>query len=433
MITIRLNVTHNDENFINIINQFNNVVRYSYNRFKESCLYKDIYEMCKSLNNISALDSYWIKNAIDSSLEIYNKNPDGIIFGGKKNFVNRKYNKITKEEWNKLRNIPLYCCGSVENKGNRKFKIDLLRNEVILKINKKYNIYLKIKNKLSNNHLHLLKALEIACVEGVSKFSAKFDGNTVLISFDENIVKDIYYKPVKNRILSIDQNPNYTGIVICDYDSHNTQKILYKEIISVKQIKGYSKAKYEMFQITNYIKNLAKRYLCECVAVEKLNITSKNHNKGKRYNKLINNWNRVDFCNNLNKWCNIIGIKLLKIVPEYSSFIGCINNPDDYDMIAAAIEIGRRANLFNRIYIRKDMEKSNILFPAVDYSHLATRWKEMLNDNINESITWKGLYDFCKKTKKNYRLSVDNQQFFRMKSDKSEVDKFLPKLLSHEI
>jgi hypothetical protein len=80
-----------------------------------------------------------------------------------------------------------------------------------------------------------------------------------------------------------------------------------------------------------------------------LKINSDDKNKGKKFNKLVNNlWNRNALVNNLIKRCNIFNIKLLKVKPEYSSFIGnflyrSLNLPD---MVLASIELGRRAYEF---------------------------------------------------------------------------------------
>ena len=90
---------------------------------------------------------------------------------------------------------------------------------------------------------------------------------------------------------------------------------------------------------------LAKHYRAN-IAIEKLSIKSKNHNKGKTFNRLVNNcWNRNILINNLKKWSAISGIEIYEIFCAYSSFVGQMFNPEEYDSIAAAIEINRRAQL----------------------------------------------------------------------------------------
>ena len=69
-------------------------------------------------------------------------------------------------------------------------------------------------------------------------------------------------------------------------------------------------------------------------------MSSGDKGKGKYYNKLVNNdWNRNYFVNNLKKWLNINSIKFLMVNPFYTSFIGQVKNPGDYDSIAASKEV----------------------------------------------------------------------------------------------
>ena len=113
-----------------------------------------------------------------------------------------------------------------------------------------------------------------------------------------------------------------------------------------------------------------------------MKIKSDDKNKGKKFNKLVNNlWNRNALVNNLTKRCNIFNIKLLKVKPEYSSFIGnflyrSLNLPD---MILASIELGRRAYEFYNQYITKVKEiKKNIVRPNL------TEFRELYLKSLEE-------------------------------------------------
>jgi hypothetical protein len=96
---------------------------------------------------------------------------------------------------------------------------------------------------------------------------------------------------------------------------------------------------------------------------------SSDKNKGKKFNKLVNNlWNRSKFVNNLTKRCNIFNIKLLKVKPEYSSFIGnfLYRSLQLPDMVLASIELGRRGYEYYNQYVTKQKEvKKNIIQPDV--------------------------------------------------------------------
>jgi hypothetical protein len=88
--------------------------------------------------------------------------------------------------------------------------------------------------------------------------------------------------------------------------------------------------------------------------IEQLEIESKDSGNGKRFNRLVNNqWNRTKLYENLKKRCNLIGIKFIEVIPNYSSFVGnIIYRKEKYpDMILSSIEIGRRTYEFNLQYL----------------------------------------------------------------------------------
>ena len=173
--------------------------------------------------------------------------------------------------------------------------------------------------------------------------------------------------------------------------------------------------------------NKALYYKCQIFSVEDLNIKTKNSGLGKSLNKLINNqWIRTDLVSNLEKRCNIFGIKFLKVKPEYSSFIGnflyrSLNLPD---MILASIEISRRAFEFYNQYITKKFEiRKNIVRPSlVDFRTLYLKSLEEfeLQPIYKDLIE---LYYFFKKSKMLYRLSLDkfNLEFSSCFSIKSRL------------
>ena len=133
-------------------------------------------------------------------------------------------------------------------------------------------------------------------------------------------------------------------------------------------------------------------------------------------------WNKKLLINNLCKRCNLLNIKVLAIAPEYSSFVGCLMNPNDIDSIAAAKEIERRTRLFSNTFIKKTLPRNTkILFPQWDGS-LMIRWKDDLDTNLT---TWKQSYKWFKENPKHsYRIlltDVKNPKLFRFKSRKSNI------------
>jgi len=237
-------------------------------------------------------------------------------------------------------------------------------------------------------------------------------------------------------------NPNYIGLSITDYNASNEASIVHKEIIEIKGIndintKGLksadlkniyknNKRKHEVMNISKYILKLIKHYQCETLAIEKLNIQSKDNHKGSKYNKLVNNlWVRKDFIGNLRKRCCIEKVRLIEVLPQYSSFIGQLSNPEDIDSVAASLEISRRANLFNKIFITKEIKEQTIIYPKFNVDDLTNHWKEKLGSTLNNIKNWIELYNLFKKSKISYRFHRDNLKHhgvFRLDSYNSLIN-----------
>jgi len=91
-----------------IIKQYSCVVRYCYNRFIEGNVEKEVRYLTKSLSNIDLLNSWSIQCAIKDAKAIHTRfKGEKVIFGGKKNFILRCKNKISKEEYQLKRLIPV--------------------------------------------------------------------------------------------------------------------------------------------------------------------------------------------------------------------------------------------------------------------------------------------------------------------------------------
>lgn len=89
-------------------------------------------------------------------------------------------------------------------------------------------------------------------------------------------------------------------------------------------------------------------------------------------------------------------------------------NPDEYDSVAASIEISRRANLINR------GQYKDIIYPRFDISCTPTLEG---NGTAQDVGSWKKLYTLLKKSKIRYRVLFDPKnfsgRFLRLKSKKS--------------
>ena len=402
----------------------------------------------KTLNNIDLMNDWFCRSAISEAYQLVKSNNETkvkVIFGGKVNFIRRCKGLITRSQFleNKKLN-PIYSIGTCKPyKGNQKFEIKEDLETIIFKPERQTHIELKLHLQ---NYKQKLKKLYLRQQTKDLPITYKLDQNYVYISYEENKLESVKYKQIDNRVLALDLNPNYIGWSIVDWKSENQFNIVKTGIYSIKELNDKdfklkkkklksssperiylsNKRNYEILQIAKNIINKAIYYKCQIVSIEDLKITSDDKNKGKKFNKLINNlWNRNVLVNNLTKRCNIFNIKLLKVKPEYSSFIGnflyrSLNLPD---MILASIELGRRAYEYYNQYISRTKEqKKNIIQPDIKlFNNLVIKSLEEFNIQREQFKDLKELYYIFKKSKMLYRLSIDqfNLQFSRFFTSKS--------------
>ncbi len=436
-----------DDQSLNIIQnymrQYSSVQHFVYNRINDGKSQKDIKQQIKTLNNINLLDSWFIQCSFYDIPKV-----DKVIFGGKKNYFQRLKNNISKEEFKLKRLSFIYSIGEVVNKsvkGNRKFHIEQDLENIIFKPNKSTKINLKLIGL--NKRKQILSKLYQKQERKEIKIAYKLDLEYIYVIFEENDVYNYETKFIKNRVLALDLNPNYIGWSIVDWKSESEFDVIKSGVYSIKKLndkdfnlknKGYStdskerkyisdKRNFESIQIVKNIVNKSIYYKCQIISIEDLSIKSSDKELGKRFNKLVNNsWCRNAFVNNLTKRCNIHNIKLLKVKPDYSSFIGnflyrSLHLPD---MVLASIEIGRRGYEFYNQYISKTKEiKKNIVRPNLSMFnklYLKSLEEFKLQPIYKDLIE---LYYFFKKSKLKYRLSIDsfNLQFSRFTSYKSYI------------
>ena len=455
-IKIKYTINDNDKLLLNdYIKQYNHVYRVAFNNLQSHK--KNKLAELTNLNNIDLLDSWFIQSANYESKFLYNLIGDKkVIFGGRKNFIKRCQHKISYDEYNSYRFLPLCSYGEKKSgtktvHGNRKFKLSDDLTFITLKL-KERKIKINLPKYLHSNIKYTIKHIYTHQILDDTPITYKIDYNYVYIQFDESIIlnKNNNLNKIQNRILSLDLNPNYIGWSIVDWKSESEFNVIKSGIYSIKKLndkdfnlknKGYSsnsserkyisdKRNFETIQIVKNIVDKSIYYKCQLISIEDLNIKSKDLDKGKRFNKLVNNsWCRNTFVNNLIKRCNIFNIKLLKVKPEYSSFIGnflyrSLNLPD---MVLASIEIGRRGYEFYNQYISKTKDiKKNIMKP--DLSMFNRLYLKSLEEFKLQS-TYKDLvelYYFFKKSKMMYRLSIDqfNLQFSRLFSNTSYIEYF---------
>ena len=297
-----------------------------------------------------------------------------MIFGSLKEWKRLHRGLISKEEFNFIKNTqPIQFIGrSNEKLGNRKIKLDIDNNSIVFKQNKNTHHILKLTT--TNSRIGILTKLQNYFKDNSTPVAYKLDMNHIYITFDESILKEKEHNFIKNRIGSLDLNPNYIAFTVQDFKD-NVPTQVFKQVFDLTELnKTHNSNKInheilEILEISKTISELSKHYQCEIVGLEKLTMPSKTHNKGRFLNRLINNtWKKNLFVNNLKKRLNISGIKNQEIICAYSSTVGCLDNPKETDSIAASLEIGRRTYVFlNRCLNKcKDFLDVDIMFPNIN-------------------------------------------------------------------
>ena len=453
MITLKIKYATTEDG-LNLIKeyrkQYSSVLHYAYNRRYEGVSEKNIEHQISLLNSIPLIKSYLKRCAVKNATQLI-KDGDNkqLIFGGKKNFIDRCKGKISKDDFLNKRLSNLYIIGEANQHGNRMVVINDDLDSFTFKPTKKDRIVLSIDGRYKRYKTILNKLYHLQQDKGIS-ITYELDNEYIYLIYDELLIEQSFdYKPIKNRIFAIDLNPNYVGWSVVDWKSSSKFEVIKSGVISIKDIndidfglKGKSseskerkyinnKRIFETYEISKLLVNTAKYYRCEVFGLEELNIKSKDTTRGKHYNKLVNNvWNRNKLVNNIKKRCNVYSIRVMLAKPNYSSFVGNflfrdLNLPD---MTLASIEIGRRCYELKTQYIDKKYKKKNIILPDVnDFNDRYVKSLEEFNIPVEIKDLFK-IYYFLKNAKSRYRVSLDDLphlEFSRCFSNKSKVKKIL--------
>jgi hypothetical protein len=420
-----------------------------------------------------------LKYKLINKLTFLNNTKDNnICFGGKA--LLRKITKLKQqnsnpellasllEKFHSNRKMGYYFIGDSLEKGNRKFNFDLLNNKIIFKPSKNNHFEVDLvphKNKIKNKTLLKLQALSelkqmaITVIISNKSVSLVYDNEKLkgyhfdlaaykreskgLVKEDRNVIFKRYINNQKerqlsgkliNRYFAYDSNPLELGVVIADkINDKGDFKVIFKECISMdyfgkktgkasnhkETIRKNNKKKYELKQIWKYIFGLIKHYKVAYFIEEDLNIKQKDTtNTGTEFNRKTKNlWHRVETEGSISKNTLEMGVVRIPVEPYYSSFIGNLVY-DDYDPIAAALELMRRG-------ITKYI-KGRSIYPAME-----TINQEKLNYLIGENEvianvkSFKHLYKILSehsyRNKDKKSLKVND-----LKSYKSKVQKLIP-------
>ena len=418
-----------DESLLDILNQYNCVLKFTYNRLLENpkLTTKELTALQKTLNNCDLIGSHLKNSAIYDAKSLVEKSTEPIIFGGKNLFKQRCQHKISRDDFILKRLRPLNCVGEACRGANRHFKI-IDNSTIYFNLNKHQRFILNLQNVGTKRSKELSRLIELQnnCQMPITY---KLDLDYVYLTFDYNMLKTYTYKVKQNRVIAIDLNPNSIGWSVVDWLSENTYHIVQAGTFSLKPLNDYrdsksvasnsdfhkyitNKRKHEVIHITKHLFEICKHYKCEIFAIENLNnIKTSDKSLGHKFNKLVNNvWCRGLLVQQIKKYVNSSSTVLVEVQPQYNSYIGNLVFRQEHlpDECLASIEIGRRGFEFATQYIfNRRLHKKTVIFPELELvkSQLVLSLEELDIDVPNFS-SWMNILSVVKKSGVKYRFST---------------------------
>jgi IS605 OrfB family transposase len=361
---------------------------------------KNFYRYAKCLNHL-AQDSWLIYSAYDKAAQLFAARKGGkVIFGGKRNWIDYIKGKLTKDEWKQCRLMPFYSTGEANQRGNRFFHLDLEHG--VLKGRLAGKVFELTLGRFGRRYgEELVYACGMAGQKSLPITFAVTDTH-ICLTFEQK--RKFVEGLDRNRILGIDTNPDSLGWVVLEFAGDafkairagqiDITRLNYKPTSHEEAEFQGNKRRHEILHVAKHLVEIAKHHKCAKFAIEDLSILSKDHGKGHRFNRLVNNsWCRSLLFGAVGRRCETFGLELVKVNPVYSSLSGNLlyNLPDP---AAAAMEIARRG--FRKYTKNWLMPK----LPNVD--DLRDRWNEIKDQSW---VNWNELAGVLKTLGIRYRRS----------------------------
>lgn len=191
------------------------------------------------MNNVELIQSNeWFRHcAFYDAYDLIKTCGRHVVFGGKYDFKDYIKGLISKEDYIEQKLRPFYCIGTAKPyKGNQKFRLKEDLQTVVFQPSRNVHMEFKIFNIPYNKIDMLKKIYEFQEDKSLAiTYNLCLDGRFA-IQVDIEKFCATTYKPIKNRVLAVDLNPNYVGWVIVDWKSHNEFKVIDYGVESFKEL-----------------------------------------------------------------------------------------------------------------------------------------------------------------------------------------------------
>ncbi len=325
-------------------------IRMAYCQLSAGTAPRDLYRALRSHPVGQEMHTWLLLSGITKARALHRLRPDGkVVFGGRRRLIERSQGKITSEEWKAKRLWPLTIEGHAKSYGkqggNHLVTLDIAQKRLVVHGpgNIDYELTLKLSGR-SHAYRRRLLALQERC-ETVRDIPFSVTINEREVSIGWNAIPSVASAPSKpKRVLSLDLNPGRIGWTVVEDDKGcrcvawgvfefsglNRPSKLAPDEPRSKAI--HNKRRYELAVLPKEIVSLARHYEVAAVVFEKLSLGAKDHGKGRRFNRLVNQcWFRAGFLQPLLRRIEEAGFAHHEVNPAYSSLIGTnVGRLDEY-------------------------------------------------------------------------------------------------------
>lgn len=377
------------EQLNDIIKNYQSCVRFCYNRFhKDKMIFNNVRKLAKT--KYTSLNARQIADAVVQAQGLQSRHKDNkIIFGGRKNWNNYKFGKITKEEWISKRDNQIYSRGESDKSGNLILRIIGNKLRVNIGIRKWIYYDLFISNKFQERLNELLKSGIAYNVRLIRKDTNHFK---IMIDYKSEEIKQCIN--LNNGCIGIDTNPDRIAIANVSKDGNliETKSLINNRILYGSTNKRDYDVSILVKQVINYAKDKNKG-----IVFENLNFNKNFNSYEKKWNRKKSNFVWRKFISLLERKCIENGIEYKKVNPAFTSVIGkykyrWMHKINIHE--SAAYVIGRRGlayqeklSFYKTSHERLKQEIFKTLKEDVNQRYHSWRLWKKLDDNIETVLT----------------------------------------------
>lgn len=329
---------------------------------------RDLYKALRAQPVGLGLHTWLILSGMKKANALHERDPSGkVIFGGRKAFLDRTQGKISREEWRSARLMPLYIEGHARSYGpqggNHLVTLDMASDRVIYHGPGGQDFPLKLRlSQKSREYRRLLFKLQARC-ETLRDVPFTITITETEIALCWSMPPAPAARGIAGRVLALDLNPERLGWAVVEkgqtglgscrcvawgvFEYPDFAKRLGLASDDPRSLAHNHKRRFELAILAKKVAILSKHYRVCATVTERLNLGPKDHGKGRRFNRLINQiWFRRGLLEPLMRRLGAVGISHMEVTPAYSSKLGnhlwadALRIPDP---ACAAVELGRRA------------------------------------------------------------------------------------------